>query len=83
MSKWDKLIQRILTLPNDVRFEELKAILEYYGYQMKGPGSGSSQMTFRKEGHNPITVPKHRHIKKVYVAMVQKVVEEEMKNENS
>ena len=35
MSKWDKLLNRILTMSNDIRFEELKKILESYGYVMK------------------------------------------------
>ena len=35
MSKWDKLLARIRALPNDIRFEELRKILESYGYQIK------------------------------------------------
>ena len=34
MSKWDKLISRIMLMPGDVRFSELKTILESYGYTM-------------------------------------------------
>jgi len=37
MSKWDKLIRRIQNLSNDMRFAELKAVLEAYGYTMKAP----------------------------------------------
>ena len=33
-------------------------------------------------GKNPITIPKHEPIKKVYVEMVRQVVEEEAGNEN-
>ncbi|MBQ6222736.1 MAG: hypothetical protein IJJ44_09010 [Solobacterium sp.] len=43
---------------------------------MNSPRSGSSHYTFRKKGYNPITIPKHEPIKKVYVEMVRKVVEE-------
>lgn len=32
MSKWDKLISRLLSMPKDMRFEELRKILEGYGY---------------------------------------------------
>lgn len=35
MSKWDKLLARIRALSNDIRFEELRKILESYGYQIK------------------------------------------------
>ena len=76
MSKWDKLLSKILSLSKDMRFQELKRVLEYYGYQMKAPSSGSSHYTFRKPGKNPITIPKHEPIKKIYVEMVRKIVEE-------
>ena len=77
MSKWDKLLKRILTLSKDLRFEELRKVLESYGYDMKTPKSGSSHYTFRKSGCQPITIPKHEPIKKVYVEMVKQIVESE------
>lgn len=76
MSRWDKLLNRILSLSKDVRFDELKKVLESYGYEMNAPKSGSSHYTFRKPGKNPITIPKHEPIKKIYVEMVREVVEE-------
>ena len=83
MSKWDKLLEKICSLSNDIRFDELKKILESYGYEMKGAGSGSSHFTFRKSGCAPITIPKHEPIKKVYVRMVKEIVESEAEaNEN-
>ena len=80
MSKWDKLLERICSLSNDLRFEELQKVLEYFGYEMKGAGSGSSHFTFRKKGCAPITIPKHEPIKKTYVKMVKDVVESEGDN---
>lgn len=82
MSKWKKLLKKILTLSKDMRFDELRKILESYGYVMSAPRGGSSHYTFRKPGKNPITVPKHEPIKKVYVEMVRQVEEEEAGNEN-
>ncbi|MSS81929.1 type II toxin-antitoxin system HicA family toxin [Acidaminococcus fermentans] len=82
MSKWEKLLKKIFTLSKDMRFDELRKILESYGYVMSAPRGGSSHYTFRKPGKNPITVPKHEPIKKVYVEMVRQVVEEEAGNEN-
>ena len=82
MSKWDKLLNRILSLSKDMRFQELKKVLEYYGYQMTAPSSGSSHYTFRKSGKNPITIPKHELIKKIYVEMVRKIVEEGLNEYN-
>ena len=78
MSKWDKLISRIYSLSKDMRFSELRKILESCGYTMNGPRGGSSHYTFRKPGKNPITIPKNEPIKRVYVEMVRKVVEESM-----
>ena len=37
MSKFDKLIQEILSLSKDLRFQELKKVLEFYGYVMTAP----------------------------------------------
>ncbi len=64
-----------------MRFEELRKVLEAYGYVMRAPKSGSSHCTFRKNGRPPITIPRHKPIKKVYVEMVRDIVEEEEKNE--
>ena len=37
MSKWDKLLYRIRSLSSDLRFDELKKVLEEYGYIMNSP----------------------------------------------
>lgn len=77
MSKFEKLINEILSLSKDLRFDELKKVLEYYGYTMASPRSGSSHYTFRKAGCTPITIPKHEPIKRVYIQMVKEIVEAE------
>jgi predicted RNA binding protein YcfA (HicA-like mRNA interferase family) len=77
MSKFEKLLNEILLLSKDLRFNELKKVLEFYGYTMTQPKSGSSHYTFRKPDCNPITIPKHEPIKKVYVEMVKEIVEAE------
>lgn len=82
MSSWDKLLDHIRDLSKDLRFEELRKVLESYGYQMKQPKGGSSHCVFRKQGHRPITIPRHSPVKTAYVAMVRAVIEEEHKNEN-
>ena len=80
MSKWDKLLARICGLSRDLRFDELRKVLESYGYEMRQPIGGSSHCTFRKPGCAPITIPMHEPIKKVYVMMVKEVVESEVSN---
>ena len=82
MSKWDKLLEKICSLSRDLRFDELRKVLESYGYTMNAPSSGSSHYTFRKPGCQPITIPKDEPIKKVYVEMVKQIVESEGVNEN-
>ena len=77
MSKWDKLIVSICNLSKDLRLKEKKKVLESYGYVMNTPRSGSSHYTFRKQGCQPITIPKHEPIKKIYVEMVRQIVESE------
>lgn len=77
MSQWDKLLARICSLSNEIRFEEVRRVLVAYGYKMDSPRSGSSHCVFRKQGYSPITIPRHDPIKKAYVKMVKEVVESE------
>lgn len=37
VSKWDKLLSRICALDKGMRFDELRKVLESYGYEMKHP----------------------------------------------
>ena len=83
MSKWDKLIKRICNLSKDIRFNELRKVLECYGYEMNAPGRGSSHFTFRKNGCTPVTVPKDEPIKRVYVELVRHIIESEAENDEN
>lgn len=77
MSQWEKLLNKITALSKNVRFEELKRILESYGYEGRKPGSGSSHWTFRKQGKSPITIPENEPIKIIYVRLVKDIIENE------
>ena len=77
LSKWEKLLAKITTLSKNIRFIELKKILESYGYEGRKPGSGSSHWTFRKQGKPPITIPESEPIKTVYIRMVKDIIENE------
>lgn len=83
MSQWDKLLLHICSLSQGLRFNELRKILESYGYEMNAPKGGSSHCTFRKPGCRPITIPRHEPIKKVYVEMVKQIVESEVENDEN
>ncbi len=77
MSQFDKLLQKIKSLDKNLRFDEIRKVLEYHGYTMNAPASGSSHKTFRKPGCQPITIPTHEPVKRIYVVMVKEVVESE------
>lgn len=74
MSTFTKLINKILTLDKELRFQELAKCLEYIGYTMNQPKGESSHYAFRKLRKLPITIPKGYPIKKVYVKMVRGVI---------
>lgn len=48
MSKKDKLINRLLKKPKDFTFDEMEALLLYFGYELK-QGTGS-RVKFIKDG---------------------------------
>ena len=83
MSQFEKLLQKIISLDNDLRFDEVRKVLEAYGYTLSGPRSGSSHRTFRKPGCLPITIPTHNPIKRIYIEMVKDIVESEGNNEEN
>ena len=83
MSSWDKLLKRFLELDHDIRFEEIVKVMKEYGYEIKQPKGGSSYYSFVKPGCSRVVIPRHKPIKKVYVKMIKKVIEEEMKEDES
>lgn len=80
MSKWKKLLSKLYSKNSEFRFDELEKILYNFDYKKVETKGGSSHVTFRKKGKMPITIPRHGKIKKAYVMLVRKAVEEE-KNE--
>ena len=74
MSKWEKLIEKILHEDTKLRFEDLCKALESMGYTRCQPRSGSSHYTFRKHGCMPLTIPQHNPLNKAYIAMVAEIV---------
>jgi len=84
MSQFDKLLERIKSHDKGLRFDELKKILEHYGYTMYAPKKGSSHRSFRKPGSMPITIPIHEPINIAYILLVKKLIESnETDEENS
>lgn len=75
MSQWDKLLARLKTIPNDMRYEEVRKILEGMGYKGDESGGGS-HVIYRKSKCEPISIPKHDPIKRAYIQIVKKAMEE-------
>lgn len=69
-----KLVRAILDNPKDVDFATIKKLLELFGYECRQPKGGSSHFVFRKAGTNPITVPKNKPVKTVYVKEIIKLL---------
>jgi hypothetical protein len=69
-----KLVDKILRNPKNVDFDELRRLLEGFGYECRQPRGGSSHYTFRKPGCPPITVPKDKPVNKTYVKQVIKLL---------
>lgn len=57
MSQWDKLLARICALSKDLRFDELRKVLESYGYQMTAPGAGAATIPSAKQAVCPLRYP--------------------------
>lgn len=53
MSKKDKLINRLLQKPKDFTFDEMEALLSYFGYKLNQAGAGSG-VKFIKEGSSEV-----------------------------
>ena len=77
MTKLDKLLEKIYSLDPNLRFDQLAKILESYGYKANETQGGSSHITFRKAGCNPITIPRHNPIKKAYIEIIRDVIKRE------
>lgn len=80
MSKWNKLISQIKHLSKDLRFSEIRKILESYGYVMNSPSGGSSHRIFRKQGSRSLCIPENSPVKVAYVKMVRDIILEKEKD---
>ena len=56
MSKKEKLIQHLASLPATMRFSDVQKVLEWHGYELDR--SNGSHFIFAKTGQPSITIPK-------------------------
>ena len=82
MTKIDKLIERLLSVPKDMEYSELVKILNHFGYWeiTKGKTSGSRVMFIHDDAKMPIRLHKP-HPKPIIKEYVIKQIIEELKNE--
>jgi len=74
MSQWNKLVDEIMKLNKNVRFEELAKVLIRMGYTQGQPKGGSSHYIFRKKGTPPISLPKATPMKRAYIELVRAAI---------
>ena len=76
LAQWAKLIDEIMKLNKNLRFEDLAKVLERIGYKQSQPKSGSSHFIFRKKNRLPISLPKSTPMKRAYIELVAAAVKE-------
>jgi len=77
MGKLEKLIDEIMRLDKNLRFNELAKVLIKFGYNQSQPGGGSSHYTFKKNGKMPITIKKDFPMDIAYIKMIKEALVEE------
>ena len=75
MSKKEKLIKAIINNPKNVKFEDLRKILEDMGYT--AINRGGSHFVFTKNNSKTLTIPYKKPVKVIYVKQVIQIIEEE------
>ncbi len=75
LSKREKLRKCIKNNPTNVKFEDLKKILEDIGYS--SINRGGSHYVFTKENFTTLCIPYKKPVKVIYVKQVIKIIEEE------
>ena len=86
MSTINKLIDRFLSIPGDLTWEELIKVLGYYGFQIKKTGkTGGSRRKFVDENNNVMILHKPHPasiVKKYAIRQVIQNLEEKGKIKN-
>jgi predicted RNA binding protein YcfA (HicA-like mRNA interferase family) len=76
VSNIEKLSERLLARPVEMRFDDVERILVEHGYSLKG--SKGSHRRFEKPGRPMILVPVfHGHVKRAYLSRLVKLLEYE------
>lgn len=74
MARKEKLLERLRNNPTNVRFEDLDKLLRWYGFESRSPRRGSHYF-YKRKGCRPISIPRDRRVKSVYVRRALALIE--------
>lgn len=70
-------LQRIMNNPKDIKWDELKTILEYIGFICVPPSTGSHWTVYHDQSEINQTVPVHNNrVKPIYVKKLIRLIQE-------
>jgi len=75
-SRQERLYAQVSGNRKNCSFDDLARLLEAYGFESRRKRSGTSHVTFKRPGRNPITVPRARPVKEHYVDVVLEAIDE-------
>lgn len=77
MAKRDKRLQKLRRNPKDVSFDELKRVLESYGFEhIRTVGSHHTFIAVIGERNWRLTIPVHRPVKTPYIRQALQAIDE-------
>ncbi|MFH1825040.1 MAG: type II toxin-antitoxin system HicA family toxin [Candidatus Firestonebacteria bacterium] len=75
MANIDKIVKKMLQRPAEMPFNEIKRILEYFGFTLRTTGSGSSHLIYERENSRPITIVKNKKkVTRWYIKDIVKIL---------
>ncbi|MBF0131230.1 MAG: type II toxin-antitoxin system HicA family toxin [Magnetococcales bacterium] len=81
MAKADKIIQKMRNNPRDWRIEDIQAIAQRYGMDIRNP-RGSHVIVTHPHLTEALSIPAHKPVKPVYVRKLVAMIEILEDNEN-
>ncbi|MBW6467120.1 MAG: type II toxin-antitoxin system HicA family toxin [Brevefilum sp.] len=79
MSRKEKLLQRLLSRPKDLRFEELEKLILSFGYSLDR--IRGSHAIYCKAGRSPLTIPVKTPVKSYLIKQVLAAIEDDLTDE--
>ena len=74
MSKKEKLLQKILSNPQDVRFEELDRLLKHFGVECRRVRG--DHFIYKRKGYRALPIPRKTPVRSIYVKQALDLIED-------